>query len=614
MSAVRFLTHLGAAMALLLISKAATSEITAVVGDGRLLAGFNAQGHLAELTWPGPGTHGHLGASPAAMPRPGAWWALETNVGIRVVEQPRATQRYVEAHAPILETVHRIEGTEIVCLQTVFSVPGRDLLVWRIEVLGAGAAMRAALFCAASPALRPLPPLPLPAAAYDGMNDFARFIDHDETVAFALRPGTPGRRAWQRARAFAAEGARPDAWRIFNEGAWLAAAPGTEGGAVGLVPLEAARRPEILFSPPPRPAMTGPGAVVVLPRVHTRQGRAEATVIIALGRGHEDTSSALAEGRALGFHALYEETRTAWEDRLAMRPLAGAQAALSPWIIERALLTLHLATHPGTGAIAHALMPQKAATVRPRDAGWLALACALAGQPAMGAAHLRFLARHVREAEQPGAPAGSIPAQLYTSGTPATPDALIDLDAAGWWLSACQRYGQTVSRREELALYRDIWPAVARAGEFLAVWTDPITDALMPSWQPTRMRDGTSVDSMLAGFMGLLAAEHIAITLGEDPYPEWRPRRRALEAALQFRFIQHGAPWPMEPALRYWLDGVTPPGHWMRRPMRVGAGAWTPLDTVALPAVRETFVPTTRPLYFTNTREAALQLVTAYHD
>jgi hypothetical protein len=586
--------------------------VTAVVGDGRLTAGFNTAGHLTTLTWPGPGLHDHVTLSRETMPRLGAWWALETQGQVHVVESPRAAQRFVETRAPILEIVHRIEGTRLVCLQTAFTVPGRDLLVWRLEVLGAGGGMRAALFCAASPAKRKLPPVPLPAAAFDEVNAFAMFIDRGEPAAFALRPDAPGRREWERARAFAAEGALPRAWEAFDGGAWLAVGPAADGGAVAITSTEASRQPAALFAPAPRAAAVGPGALVVLPPVHTSNGRAEATAFIALGTSRAETAAALSQARALGYQALYDETVAAWQDRLTMKPLTGAQAALSPWVTGSALIALHLATHTETGAIAQAPAPSEHATVHPRDAGWLALALALAGQPEAAANHLRFLAGHVRAVEQSGAPYGSLPARLYTNGETAAPDAVLDLDATGWWLSACQRYGLEVTRREEVRLYRELWPAVARAGEFIAAWTDPATDAFLPTWQPDRMRDGGSVETMLAGFMGLLAAEHIAITLGEEALPEWRLRRRALEAALQIRFYRHAGPWPIDPALRYWLDGVTPPDHWLRRPMRVGSAVWTPLGEAALPPASETFAPVTHPLYFTQTREAAMHLISAY--
>ena len=601
-------------LALLTAGAASPEEVTALVGDGKLVAGFDGAGHLSALAWPGPGLHDHITASQPALPRLGAWWALQTQGTVRVVEASQATQRYVEARAPILEEVHRFQESNIVTLQTIFVVPGRDLLVWRLEVLGAADDLRAALFCAASPATRPLPPVPLPAPSLDAANAFATLADRDVRIAFALRPNAPGRRVWERAQTFATESAPPSAWDAFEDGAWLAAGPADAEGGVALSPLEASRQPATLFAPSRRGAAVGPGALVVLPGIHTMQGRAEATVYIALGTNREATADILQSAREQGYQRLYDETLAAWKGRLTVTPLAGAQAVLSPGILERALVTLRLAANADTGAVAFAPMPTNEALVYPRDAGWVALALARAGHAEAGAAHLRFLAAHVRAEEAPGAPYGSMPAYLYTNGEPAAPDAVLDLDAAAWWLSACQRFGQAVPREEEVRLYRAIWPAIMRAGEFIAAWTDPASGALVPTWQTDRMRDGTSVESILTGFMGLLAAEHIAVTLGEDALPEWRPRRRALEAALQFRFVQHAEPWPLDPALLYWLDGVVPPDHWLRKPMRVGTGEWTPLSGATLPAVRETLAPITRPLYFDNTREAAMQLVSAYAE
>lgn len=585
-----------------------------MVGDGRLTAGFDAKGRLNALTWPGPGMNDHITAPAGEVPHLGAWWALESEGRVHVVTSPQASQRYIGAGTPILETVHRLDGNAIVCLQTAFVVPERDVLVCRIEALGVGQDVKAAFYCAASPVARPLPPVPIPAPALDPVNDFAMFVDKDARAAFALRPHAPGQRAWNRAREYVTGGAPPRAWHAFEEGTWLAMAPAGGGGEVALAPQEAGLGPRRLFSLTNRAARLGPGALVAIPAVDTSQARAEATVFIALGTGPDEVRAKLEGVRGQTYASLLTETRAYWQVRSGMRPLTLSTTTFAPWVTMRALLTIDLATHAETGAVAHAPLPAHEALVHPRDAGWLALALARAGKEEEGEAHLRFLAHAVRTKEAPGAPHGSMPARLYTSGEPAAPDAVLDLDAVGWWLSACQGFGQAVGQRETLRLFRELWPAVKRAGEFIASWTDPQTGALLPSWQPGRMRDGTSVDSMLAGMMGLVAAEHIAVTIGEPALPEWRPRRRALEAALQFRFFQHGEAWPLTPEMRYWLDGILPPDHWLRRPMRVGAQVWTPLDDTTLPTASDLLFPSPQPLHLANTREAALQLVRAYAD
>jgi hypothetical protein len=601
----------GFAILTLVLAAAAGADAapSAYAGNGALSVALDAGGRVVSVQWPRPGEHDQV-RNPAgsAGDAAGLTWGVDAGNGLRWLHtEPAQVQWLVDGAAPMVETVHRFSGIE--ATQTVFVFPTLDLLVCRVEVAGAQAPPRFVFRAAWAPCTRALPALPVACWALDYANAFAAFTEPSAGIAHVFAPRAANAAAWQRAARLVSDGASPADWDGFEPGVWIAVAAADGVDRLGIGPAaESGYAPD---APLPQAAMS-PSCVYIEPRAGGESGRWSATVYAGLAARRAGAVRIVEKGRGLSYAQLRELTRTHWQGYFDQTPLPAFLPLHERRQAQRAVGLLAIARDRAGGGIVFApgtAPPQ--GLVLPRDAGWITLALDRVGRHEVSAGHLRFLASALRDTELPGAPHGSVPAALYATGVPAAPAAMLDVDAVGWILAACRRHGEQLGARARRAFYTSVWDGVTRGAEFLASWCDPLTGAVLPSWQPGRMRDGVSPETMLAAFMGLLAAESIAAEMNEPPSPEWRQRRRGLEAAIQLDFHRRAAPWPMPGELAWWLADAVPADHWLRRPMRVGDAAWTPLGDARFPVWDYLGLSRgTEP--FTDARAAALYLAALF--
>ncbi len=534
-------------------------EVTAISGNRGLTAGVDAFGRLTALRWPGPGYHDQL-ESRRTVPSRGAFWAIRVaDTLYRLNAPPWGQKQYYETDRSTVVVTEGESDSGIRAEQSLFVHAARDILAARIRVTGLEAAPELFWYQNLSPCTRKLPGLPIADWLLDGANDFALYYDRKDQTFYHFRPDKADRADWERARYLAGRPDAPWAWRVFGSGVW--AALGSEQPVDDfdcLTGLVAEKNETVLTG---RTSATAPCRLVAKLRPRPlREGAYEAVVFLAFGASHEAARDVLALAREEGFDGLRQATGAYW--RAWLQP-AGLTLEDHPdeSLRRRALLTLAQSTDRDTGAVVQApVTAPPLALATPRVAAWASLLYDVAGYTAEAGTALRFFGDRVRPEETDGAPRGSMPAALYTDGTPAAPETVVDVDGAGWWLSACLRHGETLDEARRRAFINTTWPGASRSADLLAGWVLMPEGEPYPSYQPDRLRDGRSVGTLFLARLGLESATRLAEFHGDPVPPAWRDTLAEFDARIRFRAINQGEgsgdAWTLPPLLPAWLNGL----------------------------------------------------------
>jgi len=216
----------------------------------------------------------------------------------------------------------------------------------------------------------------------------------------------------------------------------------------------------------------------------------------------------------IGFGPSADEARATGEDIL-QDDIAPTDAAPGReyW---SAAETLRRLRHPESGSVIESpsLLGSRYAD-RPRDGAWAAIAMDTSGEHDAARRLLAFYAAVAKE-DTGKAP---LPYRLYSDGTPASPGYIVDFEGQAWFIYACWRH---VSENPDAL--DAVWPAVARAADFLTDWAHPLTRAPLPSYDPALGRDSDSRPLSALAAVALEKAQALSEMMGETR-PEW-PRRR----------------------------------------------------------------------------------------
>lgn len=268
-------------------------------------------------------------------------------------------------------------------------------------------------------------------------------------------------------------------------------------------------------------------------------GRAAARMIIAPSATASQALSILGTERQRSFDSEWSAVQGDWDDWLASAALpATSNLAVRDDAI-RALISIRLADDPDTGAIV-----ASADTETPygedwiRDGSFIDHALDVAGYHNLVTRHDLFEAA---TQSQPGnldplAPVGNWPMDVYGDGTPGGPIPYeIDETGFGAW-TLWDHYGYLGGRSSAAAraYLRQVFPAIARAANWLSVCVDPQNGLQCPadeddSYTPSQTLHGAGPD-----LLGLRSAVAAARALG-DKSPEvttWQRRVATLTAAI----------------------------------------------------------------------------------
>jgi len=559
-----------------------SAGVTAVSGNGGLTVGVDASGRVVSCQWPGPGRFDQVTCLTASdRDVPPLWHGLHWGVSMRGETRwlseggSSLEQRRMAQGVPVIITAKSIGEDGVLARQTLFVHPHLDVLVTRLEVEGPEPTSALHFFANFTPCTRLIPELPLADWALDAFNDFAVFADADAGIVTHFRPAAPSRRDWERARELAARDAGPDAWQGFRDGTWIAYAAANPPSAVILGDETALGDDAGLKFPENdvgRGGATGQCYSAVTLTPEPLGAGWCATVFVAFGPNAAETRRLLADARRQGYNTLRDQTAASWSARLARTRAAESLSTDRAAALHDALATLLMAADRTHGAIVRAPVTQPPLALDwPRHGAWINLALDTAGFPETVERHLWFLAGTIRRTPAPGRPIGSLPAACYGDGTEAAPRAVLDADAAAWFAASVWRHGMLVGPAERTAFFESLWPDVTLCADFLARWSRGPFGEPPPTFDPAILRDRASLESLLAFYLGIESAAHMAADIDAPLPAPWEQQQRQLQSAIQLR------PEPHRPRLGR-IEAVLPAEHWLRKPMRLGGVSCTPLS------------------------------------
>ncbi|NUM52171.1 MAG: hypothetical protein HUU46_00875 [Candidatus Hydrogenedentes bacterium] len=529
---------------------AGTADCVAFAGNGSLTVGIGATGGVAVVRWPDPTAPNQV--TPEVEHRmPGAMWGVVRGDGIGWLPFSDGAIRVVSSpgDAPVIAIEYELGGA----MESVFVHPELDVAVFHVEFKRETTPPAVAWFANFSPCTASMPGVPSSEALFPSRRDMIAFAENG--VTFHARPDRAGNLEWTQTQAWTAGDKEPD-WFKKGRGVWIgyagepqcsASVCGQERGEPSALALaeSGAWNQDIRCV----------GACASASRMAIDPNRPVATMFVALGENRGSAQSALSTARERGYERLLDETKQWWANRLTNASLSYRAPDAIGRLYRRALQNVLLCTDIESGAIARAPHSTPPLAVDfPRLAGWTALALDLAGESELVDRQLKFIAAHVRAQDAPGAPAGSLPAALYATGDDAAPSVVLDVHAPAWLLWTIWRHDANVAddqREDYRAKMRNV---VDLAGDFLANTCRSVRDTRVFTFDPARLSDAASFDTIAIACAGLRAATSFAQATGNDQ-PEWAARVieledylrfHALDTAGNFRIADPVALWPTE--------------------------------------------------------------------
>lgn len=451
--------------------------VDAIIGNARLLATLDRRGELHHLYWPNIDRDQQVGQALLGFFVPGRWGEPLWLSGHGWEHQ----QRY-QGDTAILHTAGRHREAALTYDAVDFCVPGRSLLIRRLQVTNRGPAVTGLTF------------LHYAALTLGGSAQLNSCYYHPGAGAFIyFRQDTVCAVGFDRPVTGFTCGRRHT-----GGSALLDAADGhLEGRGVEMGEVDACLAASL--------ETLGEGET------------AELNVFWSFGRDRKAALAGLEEARREGAEVLKAQTVRFWEGWLAAGEQAPTGDRLLDRIYRRSLVVMKLLSDAEHGGIIAA--PETDpwfvgsggyGYCWPRDAVWVATAFTESGHPAEAAAFYRWSQR----AQEPD---GSWYQRYYSDGSLAPSWGLLQGDeTASVIVGALHHFALTQSR----AFLHELWPTLRRGADFLVQHLDPQTGLAGPSIDLWEERTEESAYTSAAYYGALVAAAYLAREVGDAPRGE----------------------------------------------------------------------------------------------
>ncbi len=532
----------------------------AIVGNGALTAGFNVNGQLVTYKWPSPGyfdqLHYLVAPDGARSPDQGAMWVVEVDGQLQWLAEGSGLEcrwgngepgfAAVELHDPRRQLSYRIDAF----------VAAENVLAVQLRVSGAATLPRIFWYANFAPCTRVVEQFPVADWLLDPWNDFGAFAVDGGKLMIHFRPSDPGQHEWDRVMRMVREHRSSGEWSVFPDGVYIAygaAQPvnafqcGHQNAPSSAYSATALGRLQSL------PSATGQcdSAIELVP---DSDGSAySATVFVAAASNASQAISLLTSARDIGVDQLKTDTASIWRQVLDQAALPDL---LPPDVRGRcrdALATILICVDRASGAIIRSPSTQPPLALNwARHAAWINLALdAVKFQP-VAMANLSFLSQSIHDRDA-SIPLGSMPAALYSDGSPAFPEFLVDIDNTGWLLWSAHQHYRVQPPDLAQAEIAPVWPKLAMAADFLAGWADPRDGAPLHSFDWASLHDAQRPRNALVAFLGLDAACKLAQVFAEEVPPLWTRRRNELDVWIQLRQLHGREHWAPKDEVVFWL-------------------------------------------------------------
>lgn len=507
------------------------ADTTSIVGNGTLTLGFSESGVVSVFRFSGPcapnqveyrgGAPGSDGGGFGFVAAEGVRWLNARN--IRLKESAAVLLLQLDG-ADVTAFVHSTLNVAALRVQTADDTSASAVL-WRSDF---------------SPCPRVMPGVPGSERIFPARADLLAF--HENGTVYHVRISEVSSATWESAEEFAAGGQEPN-WFRKGSGVWIAYST-ADGIARALCAADAESTALLNGS-------RAVGACKSIAELPLDSSRA-ATLFIAAGETKPEAEAALKTAIDTGFDALLAETEAAWEARLAeaTNPPIAEDAVKN--LYRRALRQVLLTADPKSGAVARAATAQPPLSIDvPRLGAWSTLALDLANMRNEAERHALFYAQQARTSGAEGVPAGSVPAALFGDGTPAVPDAVLDLHAAAWTLWSLWQHDAFVPDVERDEYRKNALSSAERIAEYVSGQVRMAHNTPVFSFNPAVLRDTADVETLGVALAGLRSAASLVRAAGSDN-PHWYERVRELEDILRFRVLDATGNFLIDDPLVLW--------------------------------------------------------------
>ncbi|PKM82310.1 MAG: glycoside hydrolase family 15 [Firmicutes bacterium HGW-Firmicutes-14] len=453
---------------------------SAIIGNGRILATLGSNGELHRLFWPCIDRLQHVHLMLPAILSP----ALGDR-GVRLNDEGNwvYSQEYLDDMG-ILKTVARAKRSKLEVVSEDFVLPDRDILVRAFRFTNLSDKPVPAVFLYYS-CLHINESCLYNTTCFDQENDVQLHYRHDTWFAVAGSQETADYQC----------GCGPEEFLTgsFNGRSLAMGTSGSQAWNLGVIEPGESRT---------------------------------VTVFITAANSRQQVVENASFAREQGRNILLKETAAFWETYLGRLFLPHGIGHETARLLKRSVMACKMMMNRDTGGIIAAPEFDETysrcggyAYVWGRDAAIIAHAMLKAGYPEYAWDFYRWAAKN----QFPG---GEWPQRQFTDGelAPRWGDQVDSTGAIIWGI--CQFYKETWDN----TFIEEMWPTVARAGEYLANWINDTSGLARMSWDLWEERFGEHAHSFAAVHAGLKGAGLVARALGETGLAlEW------LETAKNFR-------------------------------------------------------------------------------
>lgn len=516
------------------------ASVQFVLSNGRLTAGIDAEGRIAELRWPTVGYWDHLAYALEEGGRVsgGAHWALLARGGaLQAPDTNRWSISHQQPEPGVLVTRYIDRSGAGRVTQRVYIPDAMDILVITLDLEDFSEPPRCLWYQHLAPSTSHV------TGMADGYNrilqsgGFAAYYDPEAGMLSQFRPAMPAHEDWANARELAAGNAPPGSWRDFDEGVyWGVFSPtGVNGGVCASTRAPVAQLAQSLEATT-RSARAGPShGLVELAMEAVADDHTRASVALAVAA----TGTELQRLREAILQQGIPATLPPSPDVAPAEPSGDALADLLACVDEE------------TGSIVRAPVANPALNhVAIFDTAWATAALDRWEYHTQSEQALVFHLETVRTTHGPAGLPGSLPAYVFTTKAPARFEDSANPAATAWLLAAVWRHYATQAP-ETGRDFLEAWaPVLMDAGDFLARAPD-VGGVLAGVLKP----EAASMALLQTHYLGLVSARGIVAALDRNEPGHWRSRREETYARMRFRQLDESRPDDREsPWLHYWVE------------------------------------------------------------
>lgn len=543
----------------LLEARYGISDVTSILGNGRLTLGVTATGRVGLCRWPSPSHFDQLSYHvppgqddvETAPIDHGLQWGVE--IDGRVVwctdkawtlARPSVTDSLVS----ITKATFSGPGAQQVT-QSIIVDPEWDSFVVHFTYQNFSASPTLYWFANFTPCTRKLPELPIAdTGTMDRLNDFAAFSQQSPNRVVHFRPTAPGASEWARAEDLLNRPIASKDWKDFPEGSWIAySSPDTvvaQRIASTRYPGEGLRNALEKGDVSYTSAIGDTASLIALRPAPGPFSEYSTTIHVAFGEDYSAVERTLTEAESSDYESLRQRFLDREKQRLTRSIFQMPQNGHLSALVGRCILVMLTAQDAATGAIVRSPVTQPAlARDWARHGAWINYALRLSEYREEAKRHTEFYSTLIRPIAERSKPIGSMPSSVYADGEAASPHLVIDTEATAAYLWDSFEHTKQLGRADRDRFYASHWPAISRAATFLAGWFDARTGRPLHSFNHTLGHDAQTHGQYMLVRRGLASALAMAEMADAKVDPSWERQKRVVDILYQTLLLDESTDW-----------------------------------------------------------------------